>query len=134
MKFSAVIKFMLILLLFAGTGCEETTIDPLFKESTFRINQLYTSSDGIYKFKITDVNDSRCPEGAQCIWAGEVYLKGEWIENKDTTEVELHSLLTDQQKLPEGITMKIMDAKPYPKSGTPTDPEDLELSLLIQKK
>ena len=134
MKFSAVLKFMLILLFFAGTGCEETTIDPLFKESTFRINQLYTSSDGIYKFKITDVNDSRCPEGAQCIWAGEVYLKGEWIENKDTTAVEIHSLEAKLQKQPNGFTIQIQDAKPYPKLNTESKPEDLVFTLLIQKK
>lgn len=136
MKLPFAIKFLLVTFLFFGAGCEEVIVSPTFTVGTasvFRPNLLYTSSDGRYTFKVTDVYDSRCPEGAECIWAGEVYFKGKWIENKDTTEVEIHSLLKDQQKQPEGFTMQIQDAKPYPKINTESKPEDLTLTILIQK-
>jgi hypothetical protein len=137
MKTLSAIKYLLIFFLFAGMGCEETEIDPAFsvgKESVFQINQLYTSSDGQYTLMIKEISDSRCPEGVVCIWQGEVSLKGEWTSGNNKTAFELHSVLSDQQKVPEGFTMKIVDAKPYPKYGTETKPEDLVVTLLIQKK
>lgn len=136
MKNSFVIKFVMLFLFSVGTGCEEVVVKPMFTIGTaseFRPNLLYTSSDGLYAFRITEVNDSRCPEGAQCIWAGEVYIKGEWIENSDTTDVEIHSLLSSQQKQPDGFTMQIQDAKPYPKLNSDSNPEDLTITFLITK-
>lgn len=136
MKKLSALKYLLVFLLFAGMGCEEIVLDPVFtvgKVSTFRINQLYTSSDGQYTLLIKEIGDSRCPEGVVCIWRGEVTLKGEWIANNNKTNVELHSVVNDQQKVPEGFTMKIVDAKPYPKYGTESKPEDLVVTLLIQK-
>jgi len=136
MKLLSAIKYLVVLLLFAGMGCEETILDQTFtvgKESAFRIKQLYTSSDGLYTFQINEIGDSRCPEGAQCFWQGEVSLKGEWTVSYNKTAVELHSVLKDQQKQPDGFTIQIVDAKPYPKFGTDFKPEDLTVTLLIQK-
>ncbi len=139
MKRFAAIKLFLILFLVAGMSCEETLTDPTFtftigKESTFRINQLYTSSDGQYTLQIKEISDSRCPEGVVCVWAGEVSLKGEWTANATKSDFELHSVVSSMQIVPEGFTMQIVDAKPYPKSGTDLKPEDMVITLLIQKK
>jgi len=106
----------------------------LVKKSTFRINQLYTSSDGKYTLQIIEINDSRCPDGAECFWAGEVLLKGEWVGSGTKVPIELYSLTVQQQKVPDGFTIQIVDAKPYPKNGVITKPEDLVITLLIQKK
>jgi hypothetical protein len=118
-------------------GCDEVSNSQIFmlgKESTFRINQLYTSFEGKYTLQITEINDSRCPDGVECIWAGEVSLKGEWVDSGTKVPVELYSLTTEQQKVPDGFTMQIVDARPYPKNGVVTKPEDLVITLLIQKK
>ena len=136
MKTSSAIKFVLVVLFLFAAGCEEVFIKPTFTIGTaseFRPNLLYTSSDGHYTFRITTVNDSRCPEGAQCIWAGEVYIRGEWIENNDTTDVEIHSLIAGQQKQPDGFTIQIQDAKPYPQINSVSNPDDLTITLLITK-
>jgi hypothetical protein len=130
------LKYILIFFLFAGMGCEETVIDPTFtigKESSFRINQLYTSSDGIYTLQISDIGDSRCPDGVMCVWAGEVSLKGEWTANKTPTAIELHTVIKDMEKQPEGFSIQIVDAKPYPKIGNESNPKDLVITLLIKK-
>ena len=137
MKTLSALKYLLVFFLFFGMGCEEVVLDPVFtvgKESAFRINQLYTSSDGQYTLLIKEIGDSRCPEGVVCIWQGEVTLKGEWTTGSNKTNIELHSVLNDQQKVPEGFTMKIVDAKPYPKYGVDSKPEDLTVTLLVQKK
>lgn len=135
MKLFSVFRYVLILLLLAGMGCEETVLESEFaagKVSTFRINQLYTTADGQNTLLIKEISDSRCPEGVVCVWAGEVIVKGEWTANNNKSTFEIHSV-TDQQKQPAGYTIKIVDAQPYPKYGTDSKPENLVISLLIQK-
>ena len=128
----------MVLFLFSVMSCEEIILDnrtfKVGQESNFRINQLYTSTDGLYTLKINEISDSRCPTGVQCIWQGEVTLKGEWTDNKIKSNVELHSVLKNMEKQPEGFTIQIVDAKPYPVNGTESKPEDLVVTLLIQKK
>ena len=137
MKLLPAIKFILIFLLFSGMSCEENFPEPTFSfgnKSEFRINQRYFSSDGNYTFIITEIGDSRCPEGVVCVWQGEISIKGEWTENKTKSEVELHSVLTDLQKMPDDIDIQIIDAKPYPRYGTTSKPEDKIVTLIIQKR
>ncbi len=136
MKLPSAIKYLLVFFLLAGMGCEEAILDPTFtigKEATFRINQLYTSSDGQYTFQINEIGDSRCPLDAQCDWQGEVTLKGEWTANNNNSAVELHTVLKNMDKQPDGFTIQIVDAKPYPKVGTESKHEDLVVTLLLNK-
>ena len=137
MKTLSALKYLLVFFLFAGMGCEEAIIDQGFtigKEESFQINPLYTSSNGQYTLKITDFGDSRCPEGVQCIWQGEITLKGEWTENGSKSSFEIHSVMSDMTKQPAGYTIQIVDAKPYPKYGTEYKLADVVVILLIQKK
>ncbi len=137
MKTLSAIKYLVIFFLFAGMGCEETIIEQGFtigKEGSFQVNQLYTSADGQYTLKITEISDSRCPDGGQCIWQGEVTVIGELTENNKKSTYEIHSVVSTQTKQPDGYTIKIVDAKPYPQVGTEPKPEDLVVTLLIQKK
>ncbi len=137
MKTFSAIKFILVFFLFVGMGCEETVLEQGFtigKEENFQINQLYTSAYGKYTLKLTEINDSRCPEGVECIWSGEVTVKGEWTENGSKSNFEIHSVMKDQTKQPDGYTIQIVDVKPYPKYGTESKPENLVITLLIQKK
>ena len=137
MKPNSFIKYLMILVLFAGMSCEETVFDPTFtigKESAFRINQIYYSSDGTYSFLIKEIIDSRCPEGAECFWSGEITVNGEWTYKKSKTNIELHSVMSALQKEPDGFTFQIIDAKPHPMLGTESKPEDLVLTLLIKRK
>lgn len=137
MKTLSVLKYLLVFFLLAGMGCEETILEQGFtvgREANFQANQLYTSANGQYTLKITEISDSRCPEGVKCVWQGEVTVKGEWTENTNKSSFEIHSVLSDQTKQPEGYTIKIVDAKPYPKYGTESKPEDLVVTLLVQNK
>lgn len=136
MKTLSAIKYLVIFFLFAGMGCEETIIEQEFtigRESNFKANKLYTSADGQYTLKITEISDSRCPEGVQCFWQGEVTVKGEWTVNGSKSTFEIHSVVSTQTKHPDGYTIQIVDAKPYPKYGTESKPEDLVVTLLIQR-
>jgi len=126
----------LLFILFAGSGCEEVIIEQPFtvgSKYTFRIDKEYTTGDGGITLKITNVSDSRCPSGVVCVWQGEILVKGELTENDSKSNFEIHSVLTNQQIQPEGYTIQIIDAKPYPRYGLETQPEDLRITLLITK-
>jgi len=136
MKTLSAIKYLVIFFLFAGMGCEKAIFDQEFtigKEESFQVNQLYTSEDGQYTLKIIDVSDSRCPIGAYCFWSGEVNVNGEWTENGSKSTFEIHSVMSKLTKQPTGYTIQIVDAKPIPKLGTESKPEDLVVTLLIRK-
>jgi len=136
MKNLIAIKYLLVLFLITSFSCEEILLDKTFtigRESTFKLNQLTTSTDGKYTLKITEILDSRCPEGVQCVWEGEVAIKGEWTANDNKSTFEIHSVVKQQNKQPEGFTIEIKDARPYPKYGVGYDPKDLVVTLLIQK-
>jgi len=136
MKTYSFLMFFLILFLFAGTSCEDKVIDQGFalgREYSLEVNKLYTSEDGQYSLKISEVSDSRCPEGVQCIWQGEVTVKGEWTVIGSKSPFEIHSVIAQSNKQPDGYTIQIVDAKPYPKYGTQSKPEDLIVTLLVKK-
>lgn len=136
MKTITAIKYLMVLFLITTLGCEEIVLDKTFtlgQESTFRLNELSTSSDGKYTLLITEIQDSRCPEGVQCIWQGEVVVKGEWTATGDKSAFEVHSVVKEQNQQPEGFTIKITDARPYPVYGRENNPENLIVTLLIQK-
>lgn len=136
MKILPAFKYLLVLFLLTSMSCEEIIMDRTFtigQESTFRINHLYTSSDGQYTLKINEISDSRCPVGVQCVWQGEVTVKGVWTANNDTSAFEVHSALKDQDKQPEGFNIEITAARPYPKYSVETRPEDLVVTLLIRE-
>ena len=136
MKTYTFLKFFLILFLFAATSCEDKVIDQGFSPGTeynFEVNKLYTSVDGHYSLTINEVSDSRCPEGLQCIWSGEVSIKGELTVNGSKSPFEVHSVVSQSNKQPDGYTVQIIDAKPYPKNGVESKPEDLVITLLVKK-
>lgn len=133
MKPILAIKYLLVFIVLAAMGCEDTIVERGWDVSC-RMNQLYNSDDGQYTVKITEVGDSRCAEGVVCIWQGEVTVKGEFTNNGTKSLFEVHSVVSAQNTQPAGYTIKIIDAQPYPKSGTETKPEDLVITLLIQKQ
>jgi hypothetical protein len=136
MKTAFVLRYLLVFFLLAGMGCEKKLLEQTFSigsVSLFSVNHRYYSSDGRYSLLIKEVSDSRCPEGVVCIWSGEVSLKGEWSDNGIKSDFELHTVMTQLQKQPDGFTLKIVDAIPHPKAGTPSHPENLLITLSIQK-
>ena len=84
-------------------------------------------------------NDSRCPEGVTCIWAGEVtavvsvYKNSKLIEdstlvfsmkNEEDNKKWLASYLSDKQK-----KIKSISVLPYPKEGSKINPEEYYLKI-----
>ena len=130
------LRILMVLLLFATAACEETVFEsafPIGKETSFISDKLYYSTDGKYNIIINEISDSRCPEGLICIWSGEVTIKGEWVAWGKNSSFEIHSVVSQQNKQPDGFTIQIIDAKPYRKFGVESDPQNLVVIVKIDK-
>jgi hypothetical protein len=85
------------------------------------------------------VDDSRCPEGVQCIWAGEVTIEVAAYENKKlveqtqfvvnrNTKEEINAWFTKHLPLRKE-PLKEINVLPYPKEGVQVKKEDYKIKL-----
>ena len=120
MKIWVAIIIALFFLLFAEMGCEELLTDQSFtlgQECDFRADRLYTSTDGQYSLLIKEITDSRCPEGLICIWSGEVMVHGEWTANRNKSIFEIHSVVSQENKIPDGELCDHGSSPLYPRQA-----------------
>jgi hypothetical protein len=84
------------------------------------------------RFK-TVLSDNRCPQGAQCIIAGEVRVVLEITQNGSSDSVELSQpgLFEDYSLEIYGQYKLIFEILPYPEVGKEIGDDDYELKLTI---
>jgi len=75
------------------------------------------------------LEDSRCPEGATCIWAGNAKIA--ILLNE--TEANLNTYLEPKQSRISRYTVDLISVKPYPKVGVEVKKDDYVVKLLITK-
>lgn len=103
------------------------------------INQKLDSTSGKEIVLVRVINDSRCPEGVQCIWAGEVTIEVAAYENKKLVEqVQFTINYKDNdeskkwfiQHLPTSDKeLQRISVLPYPKDGIARKLEDYIIQL-----
>jgi hypothetical protein len=77
--------------------------------------------------------DSRCPEGAFCIWEGDAVAKI-WADQplRNTVTVDLHTHHGFQWQFTYGnYRITLIGVAPYPKIGERIDPNDYVASILV---
>jgi len=82
------------------------------------------------------VEDSRCPTGVRCIWAGEAVVKiSIKTANGSPSSYTLH---TDSQSAREaehgGYRVQLLAVTPYPSGDTPIRSEDYRVTLSVERK
>jgi hypothetical protein len=81
------------------------------------------------------ISDSRCPQGAVCIWAGEVSCTLEiTYGGVVNTKVLVQPGLTEPPKTDFGDYVIAYDVQPYPQVGKQIEKGDYRLLLTISKK
>ena len=124
--------FLLILLIFVL--CKKNEENYLFDigiENSFEIYETYNSVDRLLKFSISEINDSRCPIGAVCIWQGEAEVTIAF----ETPLIETIVLSTyhNLKDTVMGYEIQLIDVTPYPELGKEIETEDYEVTLRIEK-
>jgi len=97
----------------------------VFAQSELKITSKKGNSKQEYNFQLTKVfDDSRCPEGVTCIWAGEVSAELKVYKNKKF--FELKTLTFNSKNKEENLKwfgkyftrkIKSISVNPYPKEG-----------------
>src|SRR5262245_36607773 len=79
--------------------------------------------------------DSRCPTGVQCVWAGDVAAAFELEKSPDAVRVTLHTSGRFQQQAEfDSLVVRLEDVKPYPKLGQTIARADYRATLLVSKR
>jgi len=81
------------------------------------------------------LEDSRCPQGVTCVWAGngKVALKISPVR-KAQSSVQLNTTLDPKEQSFLGYDIKLVRLDPYPQANAKIDPRSYVLTLLVTRK
>jgi hypothetical protein len=128
-------KVILIIVVLLNFSCGAKKTQDL---NSIIISQKSSNQKGVY-LKLKNIsNDSRCPQGVDCIWAGEVTAEIEVYENKVLKEEKtmvFNSRNSEENKkwFEKQYSKKINEVfvLPYPKEGNPIKKEDYTIKILF---
>jgi hypothetical protein len=127
---------ILLLLLLVSSCCPKKVIN----DHELIILQKSIKSEGITFVLKSIVNDSRCPEGVNCVWAGEV--EAVVLVYKNNVLVEESNLVFSSKNNQTNIDwfMKYTSKKiksirvlPYPKDGVKINPKEYFIKIDYSK-
>ncbi|MFT6827092.1 MAG: hypothetical protein ACI9Z3_001704 [Roseivirga sp.] len=104
--------FLAVLLIaFSTFGCEEEF--ELFEGGEFylKLNQPVTLIDGTV-LELISIEDSRCPEGVECIWEGRAAIVVSW-KRDENFELQLNDLEYQTVEV-EQYLVSLIELTPYP--------------------
>jgi hypothetical protein len=80
-------------------------------------------------------DDSRCPQGVTCVWAGnaEVVLKVKAAKG-ETATIKLNTNINPKEASYQGYLIKLARLTPYPKKDEKIEPDHYEVVLVVSKK
>jgi hypothetical protein len=80
------------------------------------------------------LNDSRCPTGGVCVWAGNAQVAFEVAKkNKKQVVVMLNTYSEPKEIVYKGFKIKLIALSPYPKVSEPIDPKDYEATMIATR-
>ena len=95
-----------------------------------RIGETVSIQDEQLTIQFVNVpNDSRCPEGAVCVWAGNAV-----VELKVSNILDTLNTFVSPSELTSGIyTIRLLNLSPYPKIDLPRDTTLYVAQLVVTK-
>lgn len=129
-------KIILILVLFVFVGCKSVKQNSNEVVITSK-NEVFTNDYTIVISKI--ISDSRCPEGTNCIWAGELVIEFSVVQNKQIKETKIITFSPDQkeenlvwfQKYVPNQKLQKIDITTF-KTDTPKVLKDYKVTLVVE--
>ena len=124
-----------VLLFFLVTGCGASSANkPVIKlgeELQLGYQQSATLAQGGFTvtFK-TLVEDSRCPEGTNCVWAGNAKV----VITVMGTDATLNTNGSPREVSLSGYKIQLLDVSPHPKLNQQQAPETYSINLIVTKE
>jgi hypothetical protein len=132
-------KLILVFFLFTNISCFYTPTGPAFTELGKEFDLQYgrkavIGNENLY-ITFKDVpEDSRCPIGYRCFWAGNgaVLLKIE-KSNSDILTDTVNTTLEPQNLYFRNYSITLKNLKPYPVADSVIEKKDYIVTLLVEK-
>ncbi|MEO7839420.1 MAG: hypothetical protein ABIU06_08730 [Anaerolineales bacterium] len=103
----------------------------LDEEIQIKIGESVTLERGILTIKFKSLaEDSRCPQGADCVWEGNAEVLLEVSKN----EIALNTTLDPKEKVVGDYNIQLKDVIPYPRAGEEHKPENYSIKIVVSKK
>ena len=137
--------WLLLLLLLFGGALAPNLIAAAFTQGTARLGKEFAIKAGEqlkiegadFQVKFVDVpQDSRCPTGVNCVWAGNAEVTLNVSYDKCTTNLTLNtndSPQTKQEEKAGDFRVKLIKLDPYPRSDKKIAASDYLATLVITK-
>lgn len=122
---------LIIFILLTAMRCEKHNLEP---DGSFRVGTEYTITPNL-AFTIENISDSRCAEGAICVWEGDVLM--DFVINEGNKVIDTTMNLNYHRNNPSvfgGFRFEIQDVIPYPKLGKEVDPDDIRVIMELGKE
>jgi hypothetical protein len=96
-------------------------------------NRLYNNGDHNISIMLDSVTqDSRCPSGVECIWAGNAVARFIFIADNNSTKFSLNTLSSFRRDTTiAGFKIELLSLKPYPEYPHPIKQEDYIAEIKI---
>lgn len=98
-------------------------------------NEIYSSDSGFTMQIDSVLNDSRCPTGYECIWAGNAEIRFKYISTGNMEFLfNLNTNLIPSDTLIEEYRITMIKLSPYPKADELIEQKDYIVELSIIKE
>ena len=135
-------------MLLFGMGCNNSTTTPATEENfqsiytkitaTIEIayrNEVTIESEGVVIGFDSLLEDSRCPEGATCVWEGNGRVRISFRQNKNKPRyAELNTGLKPKVAFFGQYAVQLVELSPYPVLNQPLEPEDYRITVKLLKR
>ncbi len=118
------------------SGCAPLVVEEAQLDEPFTLFVRQKAQVGDLQIRFIGVpEDSRCPVGVDCVWAGNakivlgVSLKG----STEETAITLNSTVDPQEALYAGYRIRFVSLKPTPLSGRAINPAEYRVTLIVSR-
>lgn len=129
MKYLILTLALTISLFVSCNNNEEPETFNIGEETVFQYGEINQSNISSLEFTITEINDSRCPSGVECIWEGKTDVTIV-VEKPYAGTIELSSHNHSIDTLGD-FSFELIDVSPYPIYMEVTELKDYLVTLDI---
>jgi hypothetical protein len=114
----------------------KATVVRLGQEFELKINQdAAIEGEGLSVVFESVVEDSRCPEGVDCVWSGNAKVRIRSSKQKLTpATIELNTDVESKSSSYLNYEIRLIALKPRPKADKPVQPNEYKATLVVAKK
>jgi hypothetical protein len=120
-----------VLLTLMISGCHSPTGVNLGEQFQLKYGQNVFVPAANFTVTFTSLgDDSRCPEGALCFWAGNARV----VVSISGIDASLNTTLEPREVSHSGYNIQLLGVNPYPKLNEHHVPEDYSITLVVTKE